>query len=78
MLVLCVSLAKHKRVVEENDLPISIFHHDEEGSRCTMDFLVPTEIGNDRQINTKERSRDRLNLGLQSARDSVSVGQKGH
>ena len=66
MLVLGVSLTQNEVVMEQNDLTVNVFDEDEEIFCCAVDLLVPSEIGNDREIDAKQKAGDGLNLRLQS------------
>ena len=66
MLVLGVSLAQHEVVMEQHNLAVDVFDHDEEVLCCAMDLLVPPEVRNNGKINAKQRSGDWLDLSLQS------------
>ena len=65
MLVLGVTLTEDEGVVEEDNFAIDILDDDPEGFRSTMNLLVPSEIGDDRQVDTEKRAGDRLDLCLQ-------------
>ena len=62
VLVLCVSLPKDEGVVEEDDLAVDVLDQDPERLSCSVDLFVPSEVGNDGQIDTKESAGDRLDL----------------
>ena len=51
--------------MEDDDLAIDILDHDDELLGTAVDFLVPSEVGSDRQVDAKQGSRNGLHLGLQ-------------
>jgi hypothetical protein len=54
MLDFGVTLSEDEAIVEENDLPVDVFDENEERFRSTVDLLVPSEVGNDREVDTKK------------------------
>jgi len=66
MLVLGVSLTQNEVVMEKDDFAVDVFDEDKEVFCRAVDLLVPSEVRNDRKIDTKQRSGDGLDLRLQS------------
>lgn len=64
MLIFSVPLTKNEGVVEKYDLSIDILNCDQEAFGIAMDLLIPTEIGDYGEIDTKKGACDRLNLSL--------------
>jgi len=44
VLVLCISLTQHEGIMEQDDLSVDVFHHDEESLGSVVDFLVSLEL----------------------------------
>jgi len=60
-----VFLSKDERIAEEDDLAIDILDEDSERLSTPVDLLVPTEVRDNGEVDTKEGTCDRLNGGLQ-------------
>jgi hypothetical protein len=59
-------LTKHEVIVEEDDLSIDILNNYQKCFSRAVNFFIPTEIGDNGKVDTKERSSNRLDLSLQS------------
>jgi hypothetical protein len=57
-------LTKNKGIAEEDDFAVDIFNQDDERFCRSVDLLVPTEIWDDRQIDSQKRASDWLDLSL--------------
>lgn len=50
--------------MEQDDLAIDVLDEDMERLGTSVDFWIPLEVGDDREVNSKERPRDGLDLSL--------------
>ena len=54
VLLLGVTLSEDEGVMEKNHFSINVFlHHDEEGLSTSMTLFIPSEVGNDREVDAK-------------------------
>ena len=66
MLVLGIALSENEDIMEQDDLPINVLDEDMERFGTSVNFCVPLEIRDDREVDSEERTRDRLDLSLKS------------
>ena len=54
VLLLCISLTENKGIAEEDNFAVDVFNQDDERFCRSVDLLVPTEIWDDRQIDSQK------------------------
>jgi hypothetical protein len=71
MLVLSVALSENEDIMEQDDLAVDVLDENMERFGTSVDFCVPLEIGDDRKVDSEERTRDGLNLSLKPTKTTL-------
>lgn len=60
--------------MEKDDFTIHVLDHDQERFGAPVMFLVPSEIRDNREFDTKKRAGDGLYLSVQSTKNRLTTG----